>query len=226
MKDNTLYMFIDEGGNFYFSPNGTKYFTLSCLTEKRPFPSYDKLRNIKYDLIEDGINIEYFHATNDKQFVRDMVLSVIKDNIDNIKVDSMIVQKNKANPELYPEEKFYSKVFGMLMKWVLRERVDLQEVRNLIIFTDYMPVNKKKKAMEKAVKLTLAGLVKEGLQYNIYHHQSKSNLNLQVVDYLNWSIFRKWERGNTRSYELIEQAVDGEWDVFRNGNTIYYNYKE
>jgi len=67
MEDNTLYMFIDEGGNFDFSPRGTKYFNLTCLTEKRPFPSYDKLRNIKYDLIEDGINIEYFHATNDKK---------------------------------------------------------------------------------------------------------------------------------------------------------------
>ncbi|MBT6047008.1 MAG: DUF3800 domain-containing protein [Candidatus Scalindua sp.] len=226
MKDNTLYMFIDEGGNFDFSPNGTKYFTLSCLTEKRPFPSYDKLRNIKYDLIEDGINIEYFHASTDKQFVRDMVSSVIQDNIDNIKVDSMIVQKNKTHPALYPEEKFYSKVFGMLMKWVLRERVDLQEIKSLIIFTDNMPLNKKKKAMEKAVKLTLSGLVKEGLQYNIYHHQSKSNLNLQVVDYLNWSIFRKWERGDARSYEIIKKAVDAEWDVFRHGDTIHYDYKE
>ena len=76
--------------------------------------------------------------------------------------------------------------------------------------------------MEKAVKLTLSGLVKDGLQYNIYHHQSKSNLNLQVVDYLNWSIFRKWERGDARSYELIQKAVDAEWDVFRHGETIYY----
>ena len=226
MRDNTLYMFIDEGGNFDFSPKGTKYFTLSCLTEKRPFPSYDRLRNIKYDLIEDGINIEYFHATSDKQFVRNMVSSVIKDNIDNIKVDSMIVQKNKTHPSLYPEDKFYNKVFEMLMKWVLRERVDMQEVKSLIIFTDNMPLNKKKKAMEKAVKLTLSGLVKEGLQYNIYHHQSKSNLNLQVVDYLNGSIFRKWERGDARSYEIIKKAVDAEWDVFRHGDTIYYDYKE
>jgi|TARA_B100000315_G_scaffold216470_1_gene216369 hypothetical protein len=151
MKDNTLYMFIDEGGNFDFSPNGTKYFTLSCLTEKRPFPSYDKLREIKYDLIEDGINIEYFHASTDKQFVRDMVSSVIQGNIDNIKVDSMIVQKNKTYPALYPEEKFYNMVFEMLMKW---------------------------------------------------------------------------ERGDARSYELIKKAVDAEWDVFRKGTTIYYDYKK
>jgi len=41
MKENTLYIFIDENGNFDFSPGETKYFTLSCLTEKRPFPTYD-----------------------------------------------------------------------------------------------------------------------------------------------------------------------------------------
>ncbi|MBE9503683.1 MAG: hypothetical protein IME96_05860 [Proteobacteria bacterium] len=49
MKENTLYMFIDEGGNFDFSPKGTKYFTLTCLTEKRPFPTYDRLREIKIE---------------------------------------------------------------------------------------------------------------------------------------------------------------------------------
>jgi len=37
MKDNTLYMFIDEGGNFDFSPKGTKYFTLLFLTEKMKY---------------------------------------------------------------------------------------------------------------------------------------------------------------------------------------------
>lgn len=222
MKDNTLYLFIDEGGNFDFSPSGTKYFTLSCLAERRPFPSYDKLREIKYDLIEDGINIEYFHATADKQFVRDNVFHIINRNLKNIKVDTMIVQKNKANPALYPEEKFYCKVFEMLMKWVLRRVANLSDIENLIIFTDNMPVQKKKKAMEKGVKLTLSRLVKEGLHYNIYHHQSKSNLNLQVIDYINWAIFRKWESGDTRSYELIKGAIDGEWDVFKNGETVYY----
>ncbi len=78
MKENTLYMFIDEGGNFDFSPKGTKYFTLTCLTEKRPFPTYDRLRTIKYDMIEDSVNIESFHATADRQFIRDKVFEVIQ----------------------------------------------------------------------------------------------------------------------------------------------------
>ena len=114
----------------------------------------------------------------------------------------------------------------MLMKWVLRRIGNLSDVKNVIIFTDSMPVQKKKKAMEKGVKLTLARLVDKGLHYNIYHHQSKSNLNLQVVDYVNWAIFRKWENGDDRSYGFIKDAIDAEWDVFKIGDVVYYEYKK
>ena len=112
----TLYLFIDEGGNFDFSVNGTTYFMLTCLIEERPFPTYDKLRALRYDLLEDGINIEYFHATEDKQNVRDKVFSIINESLEHVKICSMIAQKNKTNPSLQEASKFYSHVFHMLMK--------------------------------------------------------------------------------------------------------------
>ena len=59
MKDNTLYMFIDEGGNFDFSPKGTKYFTLSCLTEKRSYEVIKKAVDAEYDVFRDGNTIYY-----------------------------------------------------------------------------------------------------------------------------------------------------------------------
>ncbi len=215
-------MFIDEGGNFDFSPKGTKFFTLTCLTETRPFPSYDKLRKLKYDLLEDGINIESFHASPDKQIVRNKVFEVIQENADHIVADTIIVQKNKTNPALYPEEKFYCKIFEILMKWVLSKRVTQRNLGKLIIFTDSIPVKKKKRAIEKGIKKTLASMVKGGLEYRIYHHQSKSNLNLQVVDYINWAIYRKWEEGDVRSYDLVRNIIDGELDVFQRGSITYY----
>ncbi len=33
-----LYLFLDEGGNFDFSPAGTRYLTLTAVTATRPFP--------------------------------------------------------------------------------------------------------------------------------------------------------------------------------------------
>jgi hypothetical protein len=32
-----IYLFLDEGGNFDFNAAGTKYFSLTCVTMKRPF---------------------------------------------------------------------------------------------------------------------------------------------------------------------------------------------
>ena len=194
----TLYMFIDEGGNFDFSPGGTRHFILTCLLEERPFPSYDKLRSLKYDLLEQGTNLEH------------------------IQVSSMIVQKNKANPSIRDASTFYTKVFRMLMKWVVEKHVHGKGYERVILFTDVMPVAKKKRAMEKGVKLELAGLLRAGIEYRIYHHQSRSSLNLQVADYCNWAIWRKWVNGDSRSYDVIKPCIDAEWNVFKDGKVEYY----
>ncbi len=135
---------------------------------------------------------------------------------------SIIAQKNKANPSIREQSTFYTKVFRMLMKWVVEKHVHGKRYEKVILFTDMLPVAKKKKAMEKGVKLEFAALLREGIEYSIYHHQSKSNLNLQVVDYCNWAIWRKWTTGDTRSYDLINSRIDAEWDVFRSGTTEYY----
>ena len=68
-----LYVFLDEGGNLDFSPSGTKYFVLSSLTKERPFHAGKELIELKYDLVELGTNLEYFHAAEDRQAVRNSV---------------------------------------------------------------------------------------------------------------------------------------------------------
>jgi len=99
----TLFIFIDESGNFDFSPNGTKYFSLSAISTLDPLGK-EKLEKIKYYLIEKGIDIEYFHAAEDEQFVRNRVYNFIE-SLEDIEIDSVIVQKNKTNPSLYIPEK-------------------------------------------------------------------------------------------------------------------------
>ena len=49
-----------------------------------------------------------------------------------------------------------------------------------------------------------------------------SDLCLQVADYCSWAIQRKWERSDTRSYELIQDKVVMENDLFNVGTALYY----
>lgn len=220
-QNETLYMFLDKGGNFDFSHKGTKFFTITCLILQRPFPTYERLTRIKYDLLEKGLNLQYFHATEDKQMVRDQVFGVIQDHLGQFIVDSVIIEKRKTNPVLWEKGKFYVKVFGFMMKWVLQRRID-DHIKQLLIFTDEIPMEKDRQAIEKGIKTTVSHHLGRSLKYHVYHHPSKSNFNLQVADYINWAIYRKWERDDLRSYDLVNQAIRGEADLFKEGTTIYY----
>lgn len=81
MKKTPTYIFLDEAGNLAFSSNGTRFFVLGALMMGRPSRLYADLAHLKYELIEQGINIEHFHAAEDSQFVRDRVFEIIQRNL-------------------------------------------------------------------------------------------------------------------------------------------------
>ena len=216
-----LYIFLDEGGNFDFSIGGTKYFTITALSKERPFEAYIPLCELKYDLIELGTVIESFHAAEDRQAVRNSVFDIIHQHLSGTRLDSLIVEKRKTGPDLQKEELFYPGMIGHLLPYVIKG-YDLSLFDKIIVFTDTIPVNRKRKAIEKAIKIILARKLPINVTYEIFHHASKSNYDLQIVDYCNWAIYRKWERQDDRSYQVIRNVLKSEFDIFRTGTRYYY----
>lgn len=220
-KKRILYIFLDEGGNLDFSPTGTKYFTLTTLSKERPFESYEHLNELKYNLIELGVEIEYFRASGDRQAVRNSVFDIINTNLNSMRLDSLIVEKRKTGPALQHEERFYPEMLGYLLPYVVNG-YNLSLFEKVIVFTDNIPLQKKRKAIEKSIKKVLAHKLPVGVTYYIFHHASKSNYDLQLVDYCNWAIYRKWENGDLRSYSVIQRALVSEFDIFQAGTKLYY----
>ena len=120
MNRRFLYVFLDEAGNFDFSPGGTKYFILSAISKERPFRAYQEMTELKYNLVESGKNIEYFHASEDAQAVRNEVFAIIQRNLGGVRVDSLVVEKRKVDPAMRLEEQFYPRMLGYLLRYVLR----------------------------------------------------------------------------------------------------------
>ncbi len=222
-----LYTFIDEGGNLDFSPTGTRYFTLTSVTTEHPLAWSAKLTELKYELIDQGSNIEFFHASEDSQAVRDRVFAVIGPLLDLVRIDCVIVEKARTPPAARHDEEFYPKVLGRLVHYVASEAWNAA-YSELVVFTDALPIARKRRAVEKAVKTALATSLPAGVRYRIMHHASKSSVELQVADYCNWAVFRKWERNDARSYQLISGAVKSEFVVFekavRDGVQIAFKY--
>lgn len=226
MTKKYLYVFIDESGNLNFSAGGSKYFVISTLAATPPFKWDPELLQLKYRLIQE-CELEdepipcYFHATEDKQTVRDEVFKIISGCIGGMRVDSVVVEKRKTGPALRETQTFYPKMLGYLVRYLLQSKY-VAGYDEIIIITDRLPVNEKKRAVEKAIKKALAEMLPSGMKYKIYHHPSQSCMGLQMIDYIGWAILRKWESDDIRSYSIIKQAIVSEFDIFRSGNTFYY----
>ncbi|MEQ9309514.1 MAG: DUF3800 domain-containing protein [Balneolaceae bacterium] len=216
-----LYIFLDEAGNLDFTDKGTEYFILTSLTTFRPFPAYNELVKLRYDLIEYGFNIESFHATEDRQPVRDRVFEVINSKLDEFQIDALIVEKRKTGKALQKDIRFYPEMVGYLLRFVLGKH-DLSKYSQVIVVTDTIPLNRKRRAIEGKTKEVLKDCISKGMSFRIMHHNSKSNMCLQIIDYCCWAIFKKWERDDDRSYKLIQEGIKSEFPIFRNGKIKYY----
>lgn len=221
LQMQSLYIFLDEGGNFDFSAKGSQYFTITSITRERPFNAYTELTELKYDVLETGLDIEYFHATEDRQVVRDGVFGVIGKHLGDIRIDSIVAEKRKAHPSIQVAHHFYCRILGYLLRYVLNGHT-LSKYSEIIIITDKLPHKRERGAFEKAVKQTISHYLPSTIKYRILHHDSKSNFYLQIADYCNWAIGRKWERSDNRSYDLIRKGIKSEFEVFRQGKVFYY----
>ncbi len=204
-----LYVFLDDGGDLTFASQGTRFFALGAVSKERPFTIEPRLLNLKYDLIESGSNIEYFHASEDRQGVRDRVFDNIMSNPSQLRVDSVVADKRRTDPALQIPERFYPRALGELLQHILNGR-HVSDYDEIIVITDTLPVKSKRRAFEKGIKLTLARMLPSNVKYRILHHASKSCMGLQIADYCTWAVFRKWERGDSRSLDLIKEVVCSE----------------
>ena len=219
-KDRVLYVFLDESGNFDFSKNGTKYFILSGLSCYRPFEWYSDFIDLKFNLMEKFSGIEEFHCSEDKQFVRNQVFSILSNYQKFFRVDSVIVQKNKTNPLIQNSGKLYPLILRILLSYIVRN-YDKDEILKLIFITDELPVKREKEAITKGIKLHLSESFGKK-PYKIFHWNSKSTIGLQAVDYVCWAIQRKWNMQDPRSYDLVKRSIQSEFDVFKSGEDEYY----
>ena len=217
----SLYLFVDESGNFDFSEKGTRFFTLTCITTERPFEIYQYLDDYKYNLIETGFPREHFHCSQDNKHIRSKIFCIIQNYIEQLRIDSIVVEKRKTHPSLQEPSKFYSRMLGYLLGYVLKGYKGTQ-FSKIIIVTDNMPITKKRNETKKAIKIILQKMLPINSRYEIVHHTAKSHYGLQVADYCSWGVFIKWEKDEHKYYQRIKPALMSELNIFQTGTVRYY----
>lgn len=217
-----LYVFIDVSGNYDFSNSGTAHLVLTSAICTDICAGIIELHSCKDNLIRNGKDVIYFHATEDAQVIRDDVYSIIS-KLDHIRIDSVIVEKRKTHPSLQNIKKLYPLMIDKLLKYPFDKKgLDVSTYSDVIIFMDREGAHKKDaEPLVKGVKQYLSRHL-QNTKYRIFMHPSMSHLYLQMVDYYGWAVYRKWESADTRSYDLIKHLIKSEFPIFEHGNKIWY----
>ena len=207
-----LNVFADEAGDFNFANqhNNSRYFIV-CTTSMESCDIGDDLLKLRRVLAWEKHKLgDYFHATEDTQEVRNRVFDIIVNR--EIQVQATIMEKCKASPEDKESRvKFYT--HGWYSHFFHGMQEIVADYPELHVTAASMGVKKErplfKQAISNIMRQTILGKV-----WSADVFPSGTDPCLQVADYCAWAIQRKWERNDTRSYDLIKGRITQELDIW------------
>jgi hypothetical protein len=219
-----VYLLADEAGNFDFRrrAGATSYFVLCTirLDESSVGGISARCLELRRELAWQGIALDStFHATTDKQLVRDEVFRLIAR--ESFRIDATILEKCKTVPHLQRDpDRFYKTAWHFHFKFV---RPKIAGARDELLVVAASLGTKKKK---RALRIGLEDVVWQSSRApmcEVACWPAMSDPCLQLADYCTWAIQRKWESGGVddRSYNLIAPKIATEYELFRNGAPHY-----
>lgn len=221
----TLHIHLDESGDWKFNPKSpSKYLILTMAWTYDPLPLATDLTSLRFGIVKDGTTLESFHASEDKQAVRDRVVQTMMGRA-GWTFASVVLEKCKINPSLYEPHTFYPKFAGSLLKFVLLGSQCRVGTSKVLVYADTLPMtNAKREGVLKAMKTTCARCLPATVEYHAFSYRRESNKWLQVVDYCCWAMTRRWERNDSRTYDLLRQRLAATELVITNlgDGTTYY----
>jgi hypothetical protein len=214
------YVFADEAGCFTFErkQNVSKYFILCTVTMATCEIAHDLL-SLRRDLAWAGVELhDYFHATEDSQEVRNAVFETILKR--EFRVQAQIMEKSKAQPHVRSSKaRFYKHAWFFQFKHGTSKVIPYG--KDTLITAASIGNKKEKLSFTNAID----DVMKQTMHRNSWKTDFRSAASdgcLQVADYCAWAIQRKWERGDTRSYESIKKRITYEYDFWSHGTQHYY----
>ena len=228
-----LFFFVDESGdpNFYdrdgefvVGKDGcSKILIIGAIKTECP----DKLRaailrlrdKIKADKYLKGIpsvskTIEAFHAKDDVPEVREKFYKIIKDLpfkaefVVARKSEEIFKTRHKGSPNV-----FYDDILSCLFE------NQLHTSEENIIYYAVRANSARQKPFEEAIRTAVLSFearhkVRIDASIKIYPQQSKGEPCLQVIDYMNWAVYRAFTKREMRYFDYVRNKVSLVADIY------------
>ena len=207
---DTLFVFIDESGNFDFSPNGTHFFVMAAVVALAPLDSAAEIQALRYRLLAGGLDLTGFHASEDRQTTRDAVFEAFS-RISTVRSHVIYGRKQQTEPHQRSDAALHS-LFGHALMQFAISAYAATEYRQVVVIFDQALTRKKQGAFNKTVKPQLKALDKP---FHLYFQPMHADANGQIADYIAWSKFVQLERGESRPWIALQKSLQPtESDMF------------
>lgn len=205
-----LYIFIDESGNFDFSERGTRHFVLTAVSSFTPLHRRTALMHLRYELLAQDHDQEFFHATEDKQFVRNEVFRILAQLAD-IDIDAVIARKQEIRGLMRFDDALYGTMLHCLLSNIFH-RHEAGDVKDIVVVVGALFTGRKREFILKRLKVQLKQMTTK--PYRIYFHRVIADLNCQMADYCGWAIYVAFERNEARPLGAIKHLIRNKFQVF------------
>jgi hypothetical protein len=219
-----VHVFGDEAGDLVFKPAGngvSRNFIIGTVAMEDCSIAED-LTALRRELAWDGLHLDQFHATEDKQRVRDRVFEIIAHH--DVRFHATSFEKRKARPYTYSDPLYFYKLAWYLhFKHVAPEIAD--EKDELLVVASSLQIKRKRKTTKAAIHQAVTEVVNQvspTISCHCAFSPAQSDPCLQVADYMTWAIQRKRELDDSRSYDLIQHQIESDYDFFKWGAKTYF----
>lgn len=211
------YVFLDEAGNVDFSskPGASRYFIVTSVTLD-DCAIGDDLTALRRELMwEDTALGDHFHATEDRQQIRDLVFGVIGHHA--MRIDATVIEKSTVAAHLARDTpRLYKTAIFQHLRHLLPELA--ADGSTLMVICAALGNRHEQAAHAEGIR----DVIRQVLPLASARHAMTPTVAdpcLQVADYCCWAIQRKWERADERSYALIKSQIASEYRLFTAGQT-------
>lgn len=199
IKLKTLYVFVDESGNFDFSESGTRHFVLSATFALEPIKPATKIMRLKYELLSMGIDLPYFHASENKQNIRDAFFAVICKQR-GIQAHSFWVRKSKIESSKLNSNQMYFELGAALAENIVAVTSRRANVKCVVLLLDKALNPRDESTFRSGIKPILR---RTNIPTKIYFHRVLTEPLSQVADYIAWANYVKLERDEQRPFDVL-----------------------
>ncbi|KAA0689474.1 hypothetical protein DTW90_31810 [Neorhizobium sp. P12A] len=131
-----------------------------------------------------------------------------------------LCEKSKAQPQVRRDKaRFYQYAWFYNFKFAIARHIPADT--DLLVTAASLGTKKEKLSFTNCLSDVMGQTITTG-RWAVDFRPSVADCSLQMADYCAWAIQRKWERNDTRSYDMIKDRITYEYDLWRRGAVHHY----